>query len=168
MRDAVSRLLQACIPSGPLLPVLSAGSFSTGYTSLLSLSCLLCETYPESHPWKCQWMSMLWTLWDEVGFFLKFSFNITVSDFRTFVVQLWFFILFFLPLKVSWCHYIPDWKNEGESRMGGVLQDSSLAGIEWQGWEGRGRRPSPRISVLQLFRGRPSDNLQWASSLRQS
>lgn len=72
MRDAVSRLLQACIPSGPLLPVLSAGSFSTGYTSLLSLSCLLCETYPESHPWKCQWMSMLWTLWDEVGFFKNF------------------------------------------------------------------------------------------------
>jgi hypothetical protein len=100
------RVFQACILSGSLLPVFSAGSFSTGHTSLLSPSCLLCEIYPESNLREYQCVSILWTLWD--------------NDYIIFYFILFYFILFYFILSLSQI-LAPLWSSCGFSSSASFL-----------------------------------------------
>lgn len=66
-------------------------------------------------------------------------------------VQLWFHIVFFLPLWVSKHCYTLGWRDESESGACGVLQDPSQADSECQAREGEPEKVFPVTLVLLLF-----------------
>ena len=63
------------------------------------------------------------------------------------VQLLCFHTFFFLPLILFRHHCTPEWKDEVEYVMGGVLQDPGLGKSEYQ-WRGE-RRPS--LKILEFY-----------------